>query len=83
MHQKYKFSIFKQFSQVFYQTTAEFYDNHILLTMICIFWPEFGLKPRYVALHLTENEIFVKTLVPLSYEIILTVYIGRWDIKQQ
>ena len=26
----------------FDQNTAEFYDNHFLLTMICIFWPEFG-----------------------------------------
>ena len=39
----------------FDQNTAEFYDNHILLTMISIFWPELGLKPRYVALHVTEN----------------------------
>ena len=48
----------------FDQNTAEFYYNHILLTMICIFWPEFGLKPRYVALHVTEMEKFFKTLFP-------------------
>ena len=31
------------------------YDNHILLTMICIFWLEFVLKPHYLALHLMEK----------------------------
>ena len=39
----------------FGHNTAEFYDKQILLTVICIFWPEFGLKPRYFVLHLTEN----------------------------
>ena len=29
----------------FCQNTTELYDKHILLTMLCIFWPEFGLKP--------------------------------------
>ena len=48
----------------FDQNTAEFYDNHILLTM---------LKPRYAALHVTENGKVFKTLFPLSYKIILTV----------
>ena len=38
--------------------TAEFYDKHTFLTMVGIFWPEFGLKPSYFALHLTENGIF-------------------------
>ena len=33
--------------------------------MICIFWPEFGLKPCYVALQATENgKVFFKTLFP-------------------
>ena len=26
-----------------------------LLTSLCIFWSQFGLKPRYCALYLTEN----------------------------
>ena len=30
----------------FGQNTAEFYDKHILLSMICIFLSEFGLKSR-------------------------------------
>ena len=47
------------------QNTAEFYDYHILLTMICIFWPEFGFKPLYVALHVTENGFLKnKNIVP-------------------
>ena len=33
--------------------------------MIYIFWPEFWLKPRYVALHVTENGNFFKTLFPI------------------
>ena len=29
--------------------------------MICIFWPEFVLKPRYLVLHVTENgKVFLK-----------------------
>ena len=48
----------------FGQNAAEFYDKHILLTALCIFWPEFWLKPRYFALHLTENGI-KKNFVPL------------------
>ena len=49
----------------FGQNTAELYDKHILLTVFCIFWPEFGLKPRYFVVHLTENgEVFFKTLFP-------------------
>ena len=40
----------------FGQNTAEFfYDNHILLTMLCIFLREFGLKWRNLLLHPTEN----------------------------
>ena len=39
----------------FGQNSAEFYDNHILLSMICIFCSEFGLKRCYFALLLTEN----------------------------
>ena len=38
----------------FDQNTAECYDDQILLTMICIFWPKFELTQRYVALHVTE-----------------------------
>ena len=33
----------------FVQNTAEFYDNHIILTMISISWLEFGMK--YSMLH--------------------------------
>ena len=39
----------------FGQNTVEFHDKHVLLTVLCIFWPEFGLKPRYFALHIMEN----------------------------
>ena len=39
----------------FNQNTVEFYGNHILLTMICIFWAERRLKARYFALLLTET----------------------------
>ena len=42
-------------STSFGQNTSEFYDKHILLTVVCLFLPEFGLKPRYFALHLSEN----------------------------
>ena len=48
----------------FDQNTAEFYDNHILLTMISIFWPEFWLKPSYVELHVTENGKVFKNIPP-------------------
>ena len=34
---------------------AEYYDKHILLTLLCKFWQEFELKSRYFALHLTEK----------------------------
>ena len=47
------------------QNTANFYDNHILLTMICIFWPEFGSKRRYFALLLTLDQL--QTLPNRSY----------------
>ena len=61
MNLRYK----KQFSLVFYKNAAEFYDNHIFITMICIFWPEFGLKPRYVALYVTENgNVFLNIAPP-------------------
>ena len=53
----------KTFSANFGPNTAEFYDKHILLTLVCIFWLEFGLKPQYFALHLTENGFF-KNIVP-------------------
>ena len=33
----------------FRQSTAEFYNNHILITMLCIFLAEFRLKQRYFA----------------------------------
>ena len=39
----------------FGQNTAAFYDKHILITVLCIFWPESVLKPRYFTLYLTEN----------------------------
>ena len=39
---------------IFRQNTAESYKL-ILLTVLCILWPECGLKPRNFALHLTEN----------------------------
>ena len=50
MNLQYK-TIFKCFGQ----NTDEFYDKHIVLTMLSIFWPEFGLKSHYFALHLKEN----------------------------
>ena len=39
----------------FGQNTAEFYDKYSLLTVLYIFWPEFGLKPYDFALHLTDT----------------------------
>ena len=48
--------------------TAELYDNNILLTMICIVLPEFELKARYFALHLTENaQVFIPTVALHEY----------------
>ena len=43
---------YENFFTSFGQNTAELYDKHIILyvTMICIFWPEFGLIQRYFAL---------------------------------
>ena len=67
----------------FGQKTTEFYDNHILLTMIFIFFPEFGLKPRYVALHLMGNDLKKKNNLPFWCDMILTVLIVRKDIKLQ
>ena len=43
----------KTISTSFIHNTAEFYDKHILLTVVCM--PEFGFKLHYFALHLTEN----------------------------
>ena len=45
----------KTISTSFGYDTAKFYDKHILFTVVCIFWPEFELRPRYFALHLMEN----------------------------
>ena len=54
----------------FGQNTAEFYDEHILLTMLCIFLAEFVLKPRYFALYLTENgQVFKTCPPPFRYDI--------------
>ena len=51
----------------FGQNTAESYDNQILLTMVCIFWPEFGLKRHYFVLHCTSNgKGFLKHIPPLD-----------------
>ena len=47
----------------FGQNTVKLYNYHILLTMICIFWQEFGLKRRYFALLLTENGRVFKNIV--------------------
>ena len=44
----------------FDQNTAEFYNYMILLTMICIFWPEFELEPHYFTLNITETEKFYR-----------------------
>ena len=52
----------KTISSSFGHNTAEFYDNHILLTVVCISMPELWLKPRYFALHLMEK--FFKTSLP-------------------
>ena len=55
----------KTISTSFGQNTAEFYDKQTLLTLVSIFWPEFGLKPGYFAFHLTE-----KFLVHLSLSVV-------------
>ena len=39
----------------FGHNTAELYYKNILLTVVYIFWAEFGLKPRYFAFNLMEN----------------------------
>ena len=52
VHGKYKFTVWKQYSLVLVKILLYFI---ILLTVFCIFWPEFGLKPRYFALHVMEN----------------------------
>ena len=53
----YIITIFTIFGQ-----NTEFRDNHILLSMICIFSSEFGLKYRNLTLRPTEK--FLKTLSP-------------------
>ena len=53
----------------FGQKTAAFYDNHNLLIVLrtCIFWPQLGLKPRYFALHVTENgKVSINIVPPLD-----------------
>ena len=68
IYRKYEFTIiFTSFDQ----NTVKFYDNHIFITMICIFWPKFVLKPRYVSLRVKENGKVFQTLFPLSYIIIM------------
>ena len=59
----------------FDQNIAEFYKQ-IILTVFCILWAEFWLKPRYFG---TENVKVFKTLPyhPLIYDITLTVLIAR------
>ena len=61
----------KRIVNSFGQNTAEFYENHILLTMMCIFWSEFELKRRYFALLLTGTESFFLNIVPppFTYEV--------------
>ena len=41
---------------IFGQNSAECFDNRILLTMICMFLIETGLKSRNLALYSTEND---------------------------
>ena len=41
--------------QCFDQNNVKFYDNNILLTVLCIFWPEFGLKPHNFSLRVMED----------------------------
>ena len=62
----YVFNLFsiKTMLTCFGQNTAESYDNYIFLTRIYIFWPEFGLKPRYFALHLTVNGNVLLNIAP-------------------
>ena len=49
----------KTISSNFGQNTAEFYDDHIcLITKLCTFWQEFGLKQCYFELLLMENKFF-------------------------
>ena len=42
--------------------TVEFYDNHILLTMICIFWPEFWLNNAVLHYMYRKTENVFRTL---------------------
>ena len=48
----------------FGQNTAKFYDNHILLTMICIFLSEFGLKSHCKSTE--KGKVFLKHCPPLD-----------------
>ena len=63
----------------FGQNTAEFYDiKAYSLTVLCISLPEFELKPRNVALHLTENDFFLNiALAPPYIHVVLKVSIAR------
>ena len=53
--------------------TATFYDNHILLTMICIFWPEFVLKPRLLPHWIW---IYISQLLPVTQGCVMNLTRG-------
>ena len=61
---------------MFGQNTADFYDKHFILDMPCIGQPLFvRTRVKTILFNITSNgyrKIF-KTLLPLMYEIILTV----------
>ena len=60
----------------FGQNSAEFYKKYILSTVLCIFWPEFGSKPRDFALHLLENgKVFLNIVPPLHVHMRLYIRI--------
>ena len=71
---------------IFYKQVHIIERTKTIFTAVCIFKPEFGLIPRYFALHLTENgNVFFKHRSPLSYESSLDAckeYARRWVKKE-
>ena len=43
LHEKYNFTTLKKMFTCFGQNISEFYDKHILFTVLCLFWPDIGL----------------------------------------
>ena len=72
----------KTISTSFGHNTDDFYYN-ILLTVVCIVWPEVWLKPRYFALHLMENRKVKKKIVsPFHTRSHLTEILSRYNEKK-